>query len=217
MNLHNELLSRMKRTWAMFRPSAPPHRPARSADHLIKMNFPPLLGRRDAAYDQAAVLIADEELFARDETWRQKHYITILELLESASEDTRSILQTLSSPDTARREQELYDLITLLLDIVRCLGEFVRIGNTVLTDANPAIMHFGVHFTDTERSRGERLLSETEISSVSQLRICCTRALPKITRYREYTIKNFSKSNLPRYRKAYDAYATIFREAAAAQ
>ena len=214
MNLHNELLSRMKRTWEMFRPSVPPHKPPRSADHLVKLNFPPLLGRRDAAYDHVCILIAEQELFGRDEAWRRRHYSTIRGLLESASDDTRAILQMLSSPDTARREQELYELITLLLDIVRCLGEFVRIGNMVLADENPAATHFGVHYTDTERARGERLLSEVEISSVNQLRVCCTRALPKVTRYREYTAKNFSKPNLSRYRKSYDAYAAIFREAA---
>ena len=215
MNLHNELLSRMKRTWEMFRPSVPSHKPSRSADHLVKLNFPPLLGRRDAAYDHACLLIADQELFSRDEAWRRKHYSTIRGLLESASDDTHSILQMLSSPDTARREQELHELITFLLDIVRSLGEFVRVGNIALADDSPAAIHFGIRYTDTDRARGERLLSEVEISSVSQLRICCTRALPKITRYREYTTKNFSKPNLSRYLKSCDSYAAIFREAAA--
>ena len=217
MNLHNELLTRMKRTWEMIRPSAPPHKPPRNADHLVKLNFPPLLGRRDAAYDHVCMLIGNEELFGRDEAWRRKHYSTIKGLLESAADDTRAILQTLSSPDTARREQELYDLITLLLDIVGCLGEFVRVGNMVLADTSPAATHFGIRYSDTDRARGERLLSEVEISSVSQLRVCCTRGLPKIARYREYTVKNLSKSNLSRYRKSYEAYAGIFREAAGAQ
>ena len=216
MNLHNELLSRMKRTWEVIRPSASPHRPLRRADQLVKLNFPPLLGRRNAAYDQAALLVADEELFAHDEEWRRKHYRTIEGLLESSADDTRSILRTLSSPDTARREQELDELITLLLDIVRNVGEYVRVGSVVLSDENSAFAHFGIRSTDTERARGEQLLSEIEISSVSELRICCTRALPKITRYREYTVKNFSKPNLSRYQKSYDAYTAIFQEAAKA-
>ena len=144
MNLHNELLSRVKRTWEMLRPSAPPHKPSRSADHLIKMNLPPLLGRRDAAYDCVSTLIADQELFARDEAWRQKHYGIIAGLLESAAEDTKSILRTLSSPDTASREQDLYDLIALFRDIVQVLEDFTRLGSAVLNEEHPTFKRFGI-------------------------------------------------------------------------
>ena len=40
MNLHNELLNRVKRTWELIRPTAPVHRPPRNADQLIKLNLP---------------------------------------------------------------------------------------------------------------------------------------------------------------------------------
>ncbi|MBS1370644.1 MAG: hypothetical protein HPZ91_11885 [Lentisphaeria bacterium] len=217
MNLHNELLNRVKRTWEMIRPAAPAHRPPRNADHLIKMNLPPLLGRRDAAYDHASRLIDDQELFARDEAWRQKHYETISGLLEIAADDTKSILLTLSSPDTASREKGLYDLILLLQNIVRMLGDFTKLGGAVLSDENPTLKHFGIRHTDNERLRGERIVSEVEISTVNQLRVYCTRALPKITRYREYTAKSFSKPYASRYHKAYDAYSEIFNEAVKAR
>ena len=157
MNLHNELLSRVKRTWEMLRPSAPPHKPSRSADHLIKMNLPPLLGRRDAAYDCVSTLIADQELFARDEAWRQKHYGIIAGLLESAAEDTKSILRTLSSPDTASREQDLYDLIALFRDIVQVLEDFTRLGSAVLNEEHPTFKRFGIRYTDADRLRGEQV------------------------------------------------------------
>ena len=217
MNLHNELLSRVKRTWEMLRPSAPPHKPSRSADHLIKMNLPPLLGRRDAAYDCVSTLIADQELFARDEAWRQKHYGIIAGLLESAAEDTKSILRTLSSPDTASREQDLYDLIALFRDIVQVLEDFTRLGSAVLNEEHPTFKRFGIRYTDAERLRGDRLVSDVELSTVNQLRVSCSRALPTITRSREYTAKSFSKPYASRYQKAYDAYTGIFREAAGEQ
>ena len=60
MNLHNEFLNRVKRTWEWIRPAAPIHRSPRNADQLIKLNLPPLLGRRDAAYDHASRLIDDQ-------------------------------------------------------------------------------------------------------------------------------------------------------------
>lgn len=217
MNLHNELLNRVKRTWELIRPTAPVHRPPRNADQLIKLNLPPLLGRRDAAYDHASRLIEDQELFAHDEIWRQKHYETISGLLEIAADDTNSILLTLSSPDTALRERGIRDLIELLQDLVRGLGNFTRLSNAVLDAENPTLKHFGIRYTDTERLRGEQVLSEVEISTVNQLRIFCMHALPKIRRYREYTAKSFSKPYASRYHKAYEAYSEIFSEAVKAR
>lgn len=213
-NLHNDLLNRLKRTWETFRTSAPPHKLSRRADPLIRMNLPPLLGRRDAAYDCVSRLIADQDFFVRDEVRMQKHYGILVGLLANAAEDTMSILRMLSSPDTSSREQDLYDLIALFRDIVQTLENFTRLGNVVLNEEHSAFKRFGIRFTNAERLRGERLLSEVEIATVNQLRLSCARALPKITRYREYTAKSFSKPYASRYQKAYDAYTGIFREAA---
>ena len=67
LTLHNEILNRMKRTWELLRPSATPVRQSgRRIDHLVKQNLPPLMGRRDAAYDQATELL-ESDLFSRDE------------------------------------------------------------------------------------------------------------------------------------------------------
>ncbi|MDR0932929.1 MAG: hypothetical protein LBM70_07930 [Victivallales bacterium] len=217
MNLHNELLNRVKRTWELIRPVSTPHRVLRNADPLIKINLPPLLGRRDAAYDQASRLVENQELFAHDEAYRQTHYETIAGLFAIAADDTKSILMMLSSPDTASREKGFYELILLLQNIVEVLRDFTKLGGTVLPDENPTLKHFGIVLSDTERVRGEQIVSEIEISTVNQLRLYCARSLPKITRYREYTAKSFSKPYASRYQKAYDLYSKVFADAVKAR
>ena len=87
MSLPNEIISRVKRTWDFLRPGAPLHKPLRNADPLIKMNLPPLMGRRDAAYDCAVKLFSDD-LFAREEAERSRLYTIGNGLMQQAAEQT---------------------------------------------------------------------------------------------------------------------------------
>ena len=62
IKFHNEIINQVRRTWDYIRPASS-RNPARRIDPLVKMNLPPLMGRRDAAYDRAAQLI-QADLFA---------------------------------------------------------------------------------------------------------------------------------------------------------
>ena len=104
LNLHSDIINRVKKTWEYLRPSSTPHQQPRKADHLVKMNLPPLMGRRDAAYDRAREFI-NRDLFALDELGRRRVYCAISSLLKSASDDTEAMLITLSSPDTELRRK----------------------------------------------------------------------------------------------------------------
>ena len=81
-------------------PDLPRHPGGRRAGALGKMNLPPLMGRRDAAYDQAAGMLTGD-LFAAGGELRRRSYRHIGTLLRCAAEDTNAILALLSSPDTA--------------------------------------------------------------------------------------------------------------------
>lgn len=203
ISFHNDIINQVRRTWDFLRPAAV-RNPARKIDLLVKMNLPPLMGRRDAAYDRASRLI-QEDIFAGDEQSRRRIYGEINGLLTLAADDTRAILQTLSSPDTEKREKKLLKLILMLLNISQLLesivhlqaGLFRNTGNTPLWD-------FDVRRGDAELARNEKNLSETEINLANQMRSYFDRTSDKIRRYREYTIKSFSKSNFQRYRKAFE-------------
>lgn len=211
IKFHNEIINQVRRTWDYIRPASS-RNPARRIDPLVKMNLPPLMGRRDAAYDRAAQLI-QADLFAGTEETRAKTYVEISALLAQASEDTRAVLRTLSSPDTERREKNFLKLILMLENISRLLenlvlleeGLFRNLGSTPLSD-------FDVRRGDAEIARNERTLTETEINLANQMRSYFDRASIKVNRYREYTTKNFSKSNALRYRKAYDIHSGLFTE-----
>ncbi len=212
LTLHNEILSRVKRTWELFRPAMPAGRRSdRHIDHLVKLNLPPLMGRRDAAYDRASRLL-ELDLFSRDETRRRQVYDRISALFHRAVEDTGSILITLTSPDTESREKRQLAFFTLLRNTAQMLDDFTCLEQELFNGGNPALTDLAVYQSEESMLRGEKMLSEAEINLVNQLRFYCESARPKMDRYREYTAKSFSKIYASRYQKAYDSYTRIYEE-----
>ena len=212
LTLHNEILNRMKRTWELLRPSATPVRQSgRRIDHLVKQNLPPLMGRRDAAYDQATDLL-ESDLFSRDETGRRQLYGRLCELFDRAVEDTEAILITLASPDTETREKRQLSFFILLRSISIVLDDLSGLEKELFSGENPTLTDLAIHQSEEATLRGEKMLSEAEINVVNQLRFYCESARPKMERYREYTSKSFSKLYASRYQKAYEAYQRIYRE-----
>ena len=210
MSLPNEIISRVKRTWDFLRPGAPLHKPLRNADPLIKMNLPPLMGRRDAAYDCADKLFSDD-LFAREEAERSRLYTIGNGLMQQAAEDTRAILRMLSRPDTESRERGILHFVLLIGNISQTLGDSLELQDELLQDeAVSPLKELGVTLTEAELVRSEKFLGDYEVSVINQLRIYFERASLKINRYRGYTHKSFSPANASRYRKAYEAYTRIY-------
>ena len=150
INLPNEIISRVKRTWDFLRPAVPQHKPLRSADPLIKMNLPPLMGRRDAAYDCAAKLFSDD-LFAREEAERSRIYTIGNGLMQRAAEDTRAILRMLSSPDTESRERGILHFVLLIRNISQTLGDSLELQDELLQDESVSpLKELGVTQTEAE-------------------------------------------------------------------
>ncbi len=212
MTLSNDLLSRVRKTWEMLKPVVPTvYGPPRRIDHLVKMNLPPLMGRRDAAFDKAAEIIAGD-VFAGEERERNNVYTVLGTLLNSAADDTRAILATLSSPDTEAREKQMLSFLELLHDITRSLGDFTRLEHELFSEENTALREFAVSRTEAEIARSERTISEAEINIVNLMRAYFERSLPKVARYREYTGKSFSKAYASRYHKSYEVYSKLYSE-----
>ena len=85
-----------------MRPPATSH----NADFLIKMNLPPIMGRRDAACDCIGFLLKTD-FTALPDTERMMLYDRLIQLLTLAIGDTRSLLQMLSNQETRSREEWL--------------------------------------------------------------------------------------------------------------
>ena len=86
-------------------------------DYLVKMNLPPLLGRRNAIFSQAARLLKGD-LFAIPDLERQTILNSCVNLLDEAINNTEAIIMTLSNADTAAREHQLHTFFVMVRDLV---------------------------------------------------------------------------------------------------
>jgi len=210
LNIHNEIFDRVKRAWDFLIPAgSSPQKVKPQADLIIKMNLPPLMGRRDAAYDRIGELISGD-VFALDIKERNKIYQELYLLLRLAGDDTKSIILMLSSPDTQSREKKFLTYILVLISIAQMLGSCGDVENNFLNKDDLLPADYAVEFSDNELARNEKILSESQINMVNLLRTYFDRSNAKVLRYREYANKSFSKSNLARYHKAYESYSKIY-------
>ena len=177
----------------------------RCADAMIKMNLPPLMGRRDAAYDCAAELMTSvlfSERSSREE--RRRICPRLLRLLEAAETDSKAILAMLSSPDTEARERNQLACIEMFCSAVRtlyCFAELEALG----FDGNRSRFHHTVSETT-----GVPPLHATESGVVARLHDLFLRSHERIRRYRGYAAKNFSAANAERHARAYRAYSELY-------
>ena len=178
---------------------------------LGKMNLPPLMGRRDAAYDEASRMLTDD-LFASGEELRRDSYKRIGGLLRCAATDTTAILSLLSSPDTAVRERKLLAFFSMLAKTVAALEWFVELESSVFRDGDDALRDFKSVQTGAELARGERMVAETEQDIVNQLRNFFERTQPRVMHYRGYARKNFSPDNACRYERSFLFYLKVYHD-----
>lgn len=187
------------------------HQSSRKMDHLIKMNLPPLMGRRDAAYDRAREFI-NHDIFMLNTPRRHSIYEAVSYLLKSASDDTKAMLNTISSPDTEQRENKMLLLLKMLFNIAQALINFTGLESELFHDEKSPYRHLNITPNENDLVRNEKLLNETEISIAKQMCNYFEMAQVQVNRYRSYTSKSFSKSNAERYSKAYDAYFKLYSE-----
>ena len=136
---------------------APRRQTPRRANTLGKMNLPPLMGRRDAAYDEAAKMLVGD-LFAFGEEERRRRYRRIGTLLRCAEADTTAILELLSSPDTTVRERKLGAFFNMLAKTVTALEWFIELESTVFSDGDEQLRDFKEVQTGAELARVLRIV-----------------------------------------------------------
>ena len=188
-----------------MRPPATSH----NADFLIKMNLPPIMGRRDAACDCIGFLLKTD-FTALPDTERMMLYDRLIQLLTLAIGDTRSLLQMLSNQETRSREEWLLSFFHLLGYGLEPLLPISGLAKNL--ENAPQIAAFleddSLNFGET----GTHLLQD-EKSLVEHLQKLYQAAEIHISRYREYAEKSFSKPFAERYGKAYREYRKLCQEA----
>lgn len=112
---------------------------AEQADVMVKMNLPPLLGRRDAAYEKFEQEFSDD-LIDRPRPERLEAYRRWFRLLEIAGEDTLAVIVTLSNPDTTLRERRLANHLSFLSENLAIASAMAGAEGRLL-EGDEAIVH----------------------------------------------------------------------------
>ncbi len=202
MPLQNELIERVRKRFGLLASSSPGD--AAPVDFLVKMNLPPLMGRRDAVFERL-VEVAEGDVFASSEAERNALYRRMGELVQVAVADTEAILSTLSSPDTEARERRVLQFWLLIRELALALEVMTRLEERLFHPVRELTLEL-----PEPSMREEKLLAETEISLVNEMREIFESARPQLERYRAYARNSFSKPNAERYNKAYNEYLRVF-------
>lgn len=202
-NFTNEISDRIKRLRAWL-PGAN-SRQRHQANALLKLNLPPLMGRRDAAYDCAVDQILSPLRPAADKA-------VAAQLLRTTVRDSETVLGMLSNPDTELRERTLLAHFWKLLNLALLLENFGEVGDQLNFDQAAVKNEILFKPDEKEFDREVTELCDCEEKVVDAMRRLCERVKPRIIRYRAYATQNFSSSNAERYRKAYHSYMTIYSE-----
>lgn len=183
-------------------------RNASDADYLVKMNIPPLLGRRDAACDFLREIL-QHELKELPLNERLLRYENMLEILEYAIVDTESVQMTLASAETAGREKRLHTFLAVLRDLLSSACAMAE-ANVAFTGEDPDLGYF---LGKTGRmGRYAASGRDEEMRSLNLALDLSVAASAKFEVYCDYNRKSFSAANSERYTEAYDLYSQRFRK-----
>ena len=173
---------------------------SRPADWLLKVNLPPLMGRRDAAFDIANALICSGDFASCSSGIRFAAYWKISRLLKQVCADSRRILLMLNSPDTRERERRMLAHCAMLDSIGASLANFFELRNMTMND----IFREAMNTMDEEEARRVTAsYGSVEHDLLCRMQESFNRSHSRVVRYRTYAGKNFSTGNAERYRRAY--------------
>lgn len=159
-------------------------------DPLVRINLPPLLGRRDAALDMVERLCA-VDIFAMSEEDLRRHCEEIIQWAHQCDRNSNTIVFMFSSPDTRERECRLLKHVNVINQLALSIEMLLSIPNAVNAD-DIALLN---------RNR----VWELAIPIYNELRMCVENGKHRLARYREYVANSLSAENGDRYRLAYMA------------
>ena len=198
MSISNLLFSKIKATFGRISPEIQPHR---GSDFLVKQNLAPLMGRRDAAYESAYKL-SQLDIFSFDTDKQAEICAALKECIDSSIQDTETILNMLSSPDTVKREQNYLILLFAINRLISVWADLI-LARDHWRDNAESLSHWSDNATLSVLRLDEDMLGDCEIAVVNRVRNIFQGAQKGILRYRSYMTKSFSGNYLERYTKAF--------------
>lgn len=177
-------------------------------DFLVKMNLPPLLGRRNAIYAQAVRLLKSD-MFSIPDMERASILNSCVNLLDEAINNTEAIIITLSHADTTAREKQFLAFMEMLRDLTDSASRLTSIGDNLERDGR-AMTKFIVSTFSKSLNRHKSKFSSCELHIVNSAQDLAQKAAPAIERYWEYTVSSFNQNNAQRYQHAFERTTAIY-------
>ena len=179
------------------------------SDALCKMNLPPLMGRRDAAFDSVGE-IGSPGMLKCSEQERLVIYRKAMELLDDAIDDCRRIASAMSSADSLRREHSFAGYLENMRCYLNVMINLVELGNQVM---NGTVISGGLAEapSPSEIAESSMVCHDAEVSFSGRFRGMVEKVKPRAHRYREYAKRSFSPENAERYNTAYNYYIEVYQ------
>ena len=203
-----DLLEKFRRALFSTHGIADGVRNASEADYLVRMNIPPLLGRRDAACEFLREMLKHDlkELPLKN---RLASYRNMLEVLEYAIIDTERVKMTLASAETSGRENRLYTFLVIMRDLLSSAFAMAE-ANVSFSEENPDLAYF--LGKSGRMSRYAASGRDAEMRSLNLALDLSVAASTKFEVYCDYNRKSFSAANSERYNEAFELYSQRFRK-----
>jgi hypothetical protein len=205
LRFHSEVLGKVKKSIQHLVQSGQ-HR--HNSDYLVVMNIPPLMGRRDAAYDHSEKILL-QNLTGFNEHERKDAYLQAIHTLETAIYDTQKIVSALYHDNKSGKEANFLRFLFVLKNTVQAASELVE-HELVLFNMGDKLNEFiggdisgQLHKTDEIFSQSENNIAKcvTQLISISS---------GQIKHYRDYTRRSFSRRDLERYEKSFNAFSLTY-------
>lgn len=208
MSVKFDLLEKFRRALFSSGGLADGARDPSEADYLVKMNIPPLLGRRDAACEFLRKLLR-HELKELPLQKRLESYRNMLNVLEYAIIDTERVKMTLSSAETAGRENRLLAFMLVMRDLLSSACAMAE-AYAAFVGENPELGYF--LGKSNRMARYAASGKDAEMRSLNLALDLSVAATAKYQVYCDYNRKSFSSANEARYKEAFDLYYQRFHK-----
>lgn len=180
-----------------------------SQDHLITMNVPVIMARRDAAYDRAVYLLG-RPLFSFPEKTRSELYGCILKLLNIAIEAGRSISLPYE-PTEKQTADPINQYLLLLIDTVQAAFALVN-HELILFQEKEDLSHFIGKKVTTQIKNTDEIFCNSEMNIYHCINELIELSETAMTRFREGYKRSFSKENRDRYEKSLKESTELYRK-----
>jgi hypothetical protein len=206
---HKNVLAKVKKTISKAKENQ--DNESSQMDYLVKMNIAPLMGRRDAAYDNVETLLNDE-LFTNSDIERKNIYETTVRLLNTVLKDTRDILVALDSKKRIDQEESFICFIELLRSIIEAASNLVDYELSLYNTENTVNKFLGSVIEGQLRETDD-IISDSEMTIVQSINGLFEITREQLNKMREYSRRGFSRHNAVKYKKSFGEYKKIFESA----